>query len=245
MRTTLLAFLPLLTLALAALPERPINALDVPLPAPPVATPAVTCTGTVCLPPAKGALKVSSTTAPVPAPVDPLAAAMAKVAAAAADVAVKAKRVADLAAAQTDLAAAKQALADARAEEAAILDPLGPTPAPGPGPGPSPAPGHVVTLLAVTSPATCPPCKAYQPTLDALKAQGIPITFVDGSSAAVCDQWKVTAIPTLIVLDNGKEIVTDNPNASRATGPRQQASLVDWYKGWQDFVKAAFPTPTP
>ncbi len=133
-------------------------------------------------------------------PVDPIQAVADKVVADTKAVAAAQAKIAGLVAAQADLAAIQAQLAADRAALNALLDPLGPTP--GPGPGPVVA---TVSILAVTDTATCAPCVMLQPDLDALKAAGVPVTYLSGSAPEASSKWGVSATPTLIMLVNGVE----------------------------------------
>jgi hypothetical protein len=108
--------------------------------------------------------------------------------------------------------------------------PPAPTPTPVP-PTPTPTPptpsGPVVSLLVLSDPETCVPCKQYQPILAATAATGIPIQTMSLSDPAA-SQYKATAEPTTILLVNGKE-PGDGPAVTRALGVHSQAALVDWW----------------
>ena len=65
--------------------------------------------------------------------------------------------------------------------------------------------GATVSILAVTDTATCAPCVMLQPDLDALKAAGVPVTYLSGSDPTASSKWGVSATPTLIMLVNGVE----------------------------------------
>lgn len=106
--------------------------------------------------------------------------------------------------------ASAAAVAQAQADLAALI-----------GPTPQPAPVGTVSLLAVTSPATCAPCKVLQPVLDALVRAGKPITTLDGGDPLATTKWKVISVPTLIMRVDGTEV-------SRYSGPLSQASITDW-----------------
>ncbi len=133
-------------------------------------------------------------------PVDPIQAAADKVVADTKAVAAAQAKIAALTTAQADLATVQAQLIADRAALNALLDPLGPTP----GPGPSPL-GATVSILAVTDTATCAPCVKLQPDLDAMKAAGVPITYLSGSAPEASSKWGVSATPTLIMLVNGVE----------------------------------------
>ncbi len=135
-----------------------------------------------------------------PPPADPIQAAADKVVADTKAVAAAQAKIAALTTAQADLATVQAQLIADRAALNALLDPLGPTP----GPGPSPL-GATVSILAVTDTATCAPCVMLQPDLDALKAAGVPVTYLSGSDPTASSKWGVSATPTLIMLVNGVE----------------------------------------
>jgi hypothetical protein len=114
-----------------------------------------------------------------------------------------------------------------------------------PNPTPTPA-GHVVSILAVTSPATCAPCKKLDPVLTALKASGVNVTTLDGNDPTVLTKWNVASIPTLIMqVDSAEENGGKTPGSSRMVGfvgnPNDQAILAKWYADTVAWAKTLPP----
>lgn len=53
----------------------------------------------------------------------------------------------------------------------------------------------------------CAPCRALQPVLAALKSEGHNIRIVDtDKERALADQYRVSALPTLVFLKDGSEV---------------------------------------
>ena len=142
------------------------------------------------------------------------------------------------------------------ADQAALSALVGPVT---PGPGPGPVATHVVSILAITDTATCPPCRSLQPTLDSLAAAGVPITYAAGSDQAVASKWQVSAMPTLIMLVDGAEpgdvtmrthmrIVgfdakvdaTGKPVVDAAGHQAPKADLAAWYAATVAWVKQKY-----
>ena len=182
---------------------------------------------------------------PAPAPVDPITAALAKLTT---DVAVFQSASGSLAVAQTQLATIQaqvnaltqstSAAAVAVQADQAALAALLPVPQPTPTPVPT---GPVVSLVAITDPATCPPCATLQPALDSLKATGQIVTLLKPADP-VAVAWKYQTIPTLICAVNGIE-------TARYAGPLSLNSLKDWTgktKQWADqYWSELHPLPPP
>ena len=191
------------------------------------------------LPAAK--LTTSDTSAPLP-PTDPVVTALANVRLAAAGVQTAQAKVESLKTAQADLATAQAALTQARVDLATLLDPLGPVPAP-PGPTP-PAPAHRFAMLAVTSTATCAPCRQLAPILDKLTASGVVVETADGNDASVLARWGVTAIPTLVLTVDGK-VAGKLGTHSRCVGVWSQAEYQTWWNGFLDWASKEYPPAPP
>lgn len=70
----------------------------------------------------------------------------------------------------------------------------------------------------------CGPCKAYKPTLEALKAQGYKVFFIDVDKyKAISQQMEVGAIPTTIIFSHGREY-------ARAEGPQTRETILKLYE---------------
>lgn len=53
----------------------------------------------------------------------------------------------------------------------------------------------------------CPPCRKMLPIVEELKTENYPVVVVDGGSQTqICSEYNVSAFPTFIVFQNGKEI---------------------------------------
>lgn len=107
-------------------------------------------------------------------------------------------------------------------------------------PTPTPTPivptpvGPVTSIVVVTSPQSCPPCAQLAPVLTVLQST-IPIQTIDAGSPGAA-QWKPTAIPTIVMLVNGKE-------ASRSVGFLDAAAISDWYQKTAAWAVVKFPPP--
>ena len=74
------------------------------------------------------------------------------------------------------------------------------------------------TILHFSS-SNCPACRKIQPTIDQLNSEGWAIRSIDSArDTATADKWRVHQIPTLIVLENGREI-------DRVVGSLEQTEL--------------------
>ena len=206
-----------------------------------VTVPTLDCSGSSC--PVPGKLLASDTSA-----LTPIQAILARLVA---DASVLDSTTGSLSMAHSATLAAQQAEADmlakANAARAAVkqdqldLAAAAGNDPPAPGPGPVPA-THIVSLLAITSTATCAPCRQLQPILDAMRAAGANIQTADGNDPAVCAKWAVDSIPVVIVLVDGSEPAQDK-SITRAHGITGQKSLATWLNDWQRYV-AATTTPT-
>ena len=210
-----------------------------------VTVPTLDCSGSACpIPTVKQSLTVADTSA-----LTPIQAILARLVA---DASVLDSTTGSLSVAHSATLAAQQAEADmlarANAARAAVkqdqldLAAAAGNDPPAPGPGPSPA-THIVSLLAITSTATCAPCRALQPILDAMRAAGANIQTADGNDPAVCAKWAVDSIPVVIVLVDGSEPAQDK-SITRAHGITGQKSLTVWLNDWTAWVKATYPQPT-
>ena len=172
---------------------------------------------------------------PTPAPPqDPLIALMQASVAADAELAAATDAESQAAGRKSTALAASTSASNAFAAEWTKRHPL-PSPVV-PTPVPSPVPVSPVTsILVVSSPASCPPCKLLEPVLNGLKAGGMPITVVDSADPAAA-QWKATAIPTLVMLVNSRE-------QSRAVGYFDAAAISDWYDRTRSWAAIKFPPP--
>ena len=172
---------------------------------------------------------------PTPAPLTPLQAAIAKLTAD--SVAWEASN-GSLSAAQAVVANLTPSVAtlaqQVAADQAEIANLVKVNP---PGPGPTPV-THTVSLLAITSTATCAPCRQLAPVLTALAAKGIPVAYLDGADGSVLTKWKADSIPTVITLIDGVEPNNGTaPDNTRAVGVRLQASYEKWVADWREWAK--------
>lgn len=206
---------------------------------------------------ARGATVLSDTAAPVVPQLSPIQAALAKLTV---DLTAYETTAGSLALAQATLAAQQAAvssltLATSASQQAVAADQqaLAALTAPIPSPTPVNPPGPVVpvvSILAITDTATCAPCRLLQPTLDELKAAGVPIRGPRPS-----EQWSVTATPTLILLVDDKEpgdastrdatrVVGFDPQLDSKGKPvvvnghqRPKQDLLGWYQANLAYVK--------
>lgn len=126
-------------------------------------------------------------------------------------------------------AAAHKAFTDELTRRGILLPtPVDPTPI-----VPTPV-GPVTSIVVVTSPQSCPPCAQLAPVLAGLQSS-IPITAIDAGSPGAA-QWKAVAIPTIVMLVNGKEV-------SRSVGFLDAAALTDWYQKTAAWAVVKFPPP--
>lgn len=110
--------------------------------------------------------------------------------------------------------------------------PTPPTPPVPPTPPTPPAPVGLTLLAAIRD--NCPACDQLAPEIQTLKADGykietINITKDPGAGA----KWKITAVPTLVILWGGKETVPVTRNVGYAT----EASLKVWIEQVRTWIQ--------
>ncbi|MEO1496600.1 MAG: trypsin-like peptidase domain-containing protein [Planctomycetota bacterium] len=82
---------------------------------------------------------------------------------------------------------------------------------------------------------TCPPCRAMEPTVDRLAAQGVPIRKIDGSADnAAARRFGVHSYPTFVTVAGGREI-------GRIEGATDLANLVELVTKSQQIAARSTP----
>ena len=87
--------------------------------------------------------------------------------------------------------------------------------------------------------AQCPPCRLLAPTIVQLQQAGYAVRPVDvAREPALASRYRVTHVPTLIVVENGQE-------KGRLVGARPYAELVAWFRRMGVPTRSAAPTVRP
>ncbi len=92
-----------------------------------------------------------------------------------------------------------------------------------------------VEILEFTA-SWCGPCRTMAPAMERLRAAGYPLQIVDvDQSPQVAKQYGVTHLPTILLVQDGKEI-------GRRVGARSYVELVRWFK--QEGVQVGSAAPS-
>ncbi|NLF68119.1 MAG: thioredoxin fold domain-containing protein [Candidatus Anammoximicrobium sp.] len=109
---------------------------------------------------------------------------------------------------------------------------------------------HALTLLAALSAPGqsvlldfyadwCGPCRAMEPTVRRLVADGYPVRMVNiDQDSSLARQYRVDGVPTYVLVADGREV-------SRAVGPTSYAHLAGMFSAAKPAAAAAPPVASP
>lgn len=77
-------------------------------------------------------------------------------------------------------------------------------------------------ILYFTTP-WCGPCKMFKPKMEALKAEGLPIQFIDvDQQSDMAQQYGIRNVPTTVFVNNGTE-------TNRVIGVKSKEEILSLY----------------